>query len=82
MSWLKGGFNRAVASSPALSSAFSKAGAAVAAVAASPTVQRTVAGVQDRLLGRQELAVAVRVAEAAWRGAACAEPELRRALAA
>jgi hypothetical protein len=57
---LKGSLNRAVANSPTLSSAFTKAGSALAAVAASPTVQRTVLGVQDRLLGRTELSVAVR----------------------
>jgi hypothetical protein len=68
MAWLpgsiKGSLNRAVANSPTLSSAFTKAGSALAAVAASPTVQRTVLGVQDRLLGRVELSVAVRAKEA------------------
>ncbi len=58
--WLKGSLKSAVASSPALSSALTKASTALSAVAASPTVQRTVLGVQDRLLGRQELGVAVR----------------------
>lgn len=64
MSWLKDSLKSAVTDSR-LGSAVAKAhnaasSALAAAVAASPVVARVATAAQDRLLGRTELAVAVR----------------------
>lgn len=60
--WLKGSLNRAVASSPTLSSAVAKASTAASSVYgfAAPAVSKAVSAVSDRLGARQELTAAVR----------------------
>jgi len=65
MSWLKGSLNRAVASSPTLSSAVAKASTAAGSAYGfvAPSISKAVSAVSDRLGARQELTAAVRQLE-------------------
>ena len=65
--WLKGSIHRAVASSPALSSAVAKASTAAGSAydLVAPTLVKAAGVVTERLLGRQELTAAVRQAHRA-----------------